>query len=541
MLETLGGPDRRVAMPLLGEDLQALPASRRDRLIVAALVGVAIVLRAPTLGRAYWIDEGISLGIASYPLRQISSLLAHHDGSPPLFYLLLHVWIKVFGTSEVATRFFPFLTALAIIPLAYWAGREIFDRRAGLAAAALFATNPLLNWYSTETRMYPLVVLFSLAGLACTVRAVRGRRPNDLVGAVACATALLYTHDWGLYLVAFTIAVLSARAWRSGDRQLLRGIVGCSAVIGVLFLPWLPSFLSQARHTAAPWAVPPQLRVIVIDPGGAIGGTLGPLVVPLLAFGVWVARRDGMERDRRVVRFLLVVSGITIGGAWLAAHLQPSWAPRYLAIVVAPLLLAAAGALSPTLRGRRIVAAACGLLVVWSIVGTLLPNPSSAYAKSNVAAVAHAAAPYLHPGDVVVVNQTEQLAVLSHYLPKGLVYVTPTGPVATPTYVDWHDIIARLNAADPCLTVAPTLAGLPPGAHVLEVSPLRRLGASGSAWYQAVNGQVRNVDYLLATDPGLSELHSLTEGTQPKPYSAVVGELFVKTGGPNTCQLPQAR
>jgi hypothetical protein len=388
--------------------------------------------------------------------------------------------------------------------------------------------------------MYPLVVLLGLVGLACTVRAVRGRRPGDILGAIASATALLYTHDWGLYLVAFTIAVLLVRAWRCQDRQLLRGVVGSSAVIGVLYLPWLPSFITQTRHTAAPWAVAPALRDVVIDPGGALGGTLGPFVVPLLAFGVWLARHDGTERDRRVVRFLLVVSGITIGGAWLAAQVQPSWAPRYLAIVVAPLLMAASGALSATLRGRRIVATACVLLVAWSIIGTLLPNPSATYAKSNVAAVAHAAAPYLHPGDVVVVNQTEQLAVLSHYLPKGLVYVTPTGPVATASYVDWYDIIARLNAADPCRTVAPTLDALPPGAHVLEVSPLRSLGASGSAWYRAVNGQVRNVDYLMATDPGLAELHSLTEGSQPKPYSPVVGELFVKTGGPNTCQLPPA-
>jgi len=43
---------------------------------------------------------------------------------------------------------------------------------------------------------------------------------------------------------------------------------------------------------------------------------------------------------------------------------------------------------------------------------------------------------------------------------------------------------------------------------------------------------------MMATDPGLSELHSLTQGSSPKPYAPVVGELFVKNGGLSTCQLP---
>ena len=250
--------------PILGEDLRAGSSTHRDRLIVAVLVGAAILLRAPNLGRAYWVDEGISLGIASHPLRQIPTLLRHYDGSPPLFYLLLHVWTEVFGTSEVATHLLPFVTALAVTPAAYWAGREVFNRRAGLLAAALASTNPLLNWYSTETRMYPMMVLFSLIGLTFTVRAVRARQPWDLVGAVVAATALLYTHNWGLYLVGATVVVMVVRAWRSEDRELLRGVLGCSAVVAVLYLPWLPSFVAQAntrrprgpyrRHSSTSWS-----------------------------------------------------------------------------------------------------------------------------------------------------------------------------------------------------------------------------------------------------------------------------------------------
>src|SRR5262249_14398578 len=155
----------------------------------------------------------------------------------------------------------------------------------------------------------------------------------------------------------------------------------------------------------------------------------------------------------------------------------PSWTVRYLAVIVAPFLLAAAGALAWSRPGRAIIAAACVLLGSWSLIGTLLPNPNSAYAKSNVAAVARAAAAHLEPGDVVVVTQTEQVAVLAHYLPKGLVYVTPTGPVRDPYVVDWRNIISRLDQAQPCAAVNPIISTLPFGAHVLEINPVRQLGA----------------------------------------------------------------
>src|SRR5262245_56121753 len=92
---------------------------RRDRTLVAALVVLAITLRAPNLGRAYWIDEGISVGIASHPARQIPGLL-RLDGSPPLFYILLHFWMRLFGTSPVGTHLLVLLVSLLTVPLGYW-------------------------------------------------------------------------------------------------------------------------------------------------------------------------------------------------------------------------------------------------------------------------------------------------------------------------------------------------------------------------------------------------------------------------------------
>lgn len=521
-------------LPLSGLGFRLRRIAERDRVLVAGLVALAFALRAPNLGRSYWIDEGISVGISSHHLGQIPSLLTR-DGSPPLFYMLLHYWMSAFGGSEIATHFLPLFISLAVIPLGYWSGSTLFGRRAGRWAAALMATNPFLAWYSSETRMYPLAIALVTVGLTFAMRAARDRSLRDAVAAVIAYAALLYTHNWGIYATVATVAVLGAKALKNGDRKLARrvGLSGLAAF--ALWLPWFPYFIDQASSTAAPWAVRPNVGNFFADQASVLGGTLNFAVAPLLALGAWFTRGLRPTKEGRVAGLLGATGLLTGIIGFLGAQVEPSWTVRYLAVIVAPLLLGSAGALASSLRGRRILTATCAGLAAWSLIGSILPNPNAPYAKSNVAAIAKAAYPQLAAGDVVVVTQTEQLAVLYHYLPAGLVYVTPTGVVTDPSLVDWRNIVHRLQAADPCTSVDPFIEGLPVGAHVLEVNPVHKLGARGSSWSKAVTGQVHAVDHLLATDPSLVAIGSYAEATSPRPYSPVVGELFRKVAGISPC------
>src|SRR5436189_269824 len=82
-----------VARPALGARL-ATPG------VLVALIAISAFARTRIITTGYWIDEGISVGISSHPLSKIPQLL-REDGSPPLYYVLLHGWIRLFGTSEV--------------------------------------------------------------------------------------------------------------------------------------------------------------------------------------------------------------------------------------------------------------------------------------------------------------------------------------------------------------------------------------------------------------------------------------------------------
>jgi hypothetical protein len=317
------------------------------------------------------------------------------------------------------------------------------------------------------------------------------------------------------------------------------GALGVGAGVLALYSPWLPTFVFQARTTAAPWAVPPAVGDLFADPSSTLAGTLDVVVVPLMALAVVWTRRDRPRADRTTAGLVGAIGLGTIAAGWLASHIEPSWTIRYLAVALAPLLLALAGCLSSTFRGRVSLVVLCTILAAATAVGALLPNANARYAKSNVAAIVAAAGPQLRPGDLVITTQTETLAVLSYYLhaegPEGLSYATPTGLTDQPYVVDWRNIVSRLQHASPCRDLLPALAALPVGAKVLEINPVRSIGASGSAWNLAANAQVVADDAFLARQPGLARVASYAEATKPKPYSAVEGELFIRTAGALTC------
>jgi hypothetical protein len=498
------------------------------------MVMLAAALRLPNLTRKYWVDEGISVGIASHRLSEIPALL-RLDGSPPLFYVILHFWIRTFGSSEVSTHLLSLLSSLVLIPVAWWCARTLFGPTAARYATVLAATNPFLAWFSTETRMYPLICGLAMLGVTMAVRAARDRSGKDAVWAVLLLAALIYSHNWGLYVVAATAVVLLFVAVRKGDLLLGLSVIAGGTAVALLYLPWLPTFFFQVRNTAAPWAIRPSIGDLISDPSSTLAGTLAALVVPLIGLGVvWTWWSSPLEREAPV-DLVGSIGLLTVVAGWVVAQIDPSWTSRYLAVALGPLLLALVGVLGPSRLGRRIMVGCSAALVIWSVIGSLLPAPNARYAKSNVAAVAREARPFLRGGDLVIVTQTEQLAVLAHYLPAGLVYATPTGVVADSHVVDWRNLIQRLSTANACDTIAPAIDGLPVGGHVLVVNPLRQIGASGSTWHKTVNAQVDAINQLLFDAPALKEIGAMAPASTPKPYSAVSGLLFVKERGPTLC------
>src|SRR3954464_62147 len=129
---------------------------------LGALVIVSLLVRTTQLGIGFWIDEGLSGGIADRPLGDIPDALKQ-DGSPPLYYVLLHFWLGLAGDGEQGVRSLSLLFALLAIPPGFWAARAGWGtHRAAWFGAILMTFNPFLTQYAQEARMYALVALLAI-------------------------------------------------------------------------------------------------------------------------------------------------------------------------------------------------------------------------------------------------------------------------------------------------------------------------------------------------------------------------------------------
>jgi MFS family permease len=404
--------------------------------------------------------------------------------------MLLHLYTRAFGVrSEVGLHLFSLAFAVLAIPVAYALAASLFDRRAGLIAAALVATNPYLNQYAQETRMYSLVVLLAIVTTATFVGAfVLGRGRRWTVAYALAQTTLLYTHNWGLFLAAgLALAfVLLARD------KLKEGLLA-AAIVAVLYAPWIPSLVFQARHTGAPWASPPDLADLYEAPQDLFGFTGVYLLLVAGAAGLATLGRRSLQARAALALALAAVTALIV--PWVLSQASPAWSLRYLAVAVGPLLLLAALATS---RAGRIGAAAVALTVLIAM-GKAVPET-----KSNVHSVSAAIAPSLENGDYVISTQPEQVPVLHYYLHDrpGLRFATLFGPVADVGVTDWRDGVERMRRTTPAKDLAPVLDAVPSGGRVALVTPdFSVLGRWKAPWSELVRARSLAWEDAMRRDP----------------------------------------
>ena len=96
------------------------------------LIAISAVIRTRYMSGQFWSEEAIAVGVASHSLGDDLGIL-RLEGSTPLYYFVLHIWISIFGSSETTTHALSLLLGLIAIPMAMWAGWSLFGRRAGIS------------------------------------------------------------------------------------------------------------------------------------------------------------------------------------------------------------------------------------------------------------------------------------------------------------------------------------------------------------------------------------------------------------------------
>lgn len=493
--------------------------------VAAVVVGVVARFVAPT---PLWLDEALSADIAALPVGDLLDALGR-DGHPPLYYLVLHGWMRVVGTGDVAVRALSGLVSVAALPLVYLAGRRRGGPVLATVALTVLALSPFAIRYATEARMYSLVVLEVLLGWLLVDDLVAGRASRWRAPALAVVSgALLLTHYWAVPLLGATVVVLAVAWWRSppggADRRGLRTAGLAVAVGGLAFLPWLPTFADQVAHTGTPWAPPTRPSAAVgavlrdVAGGPLDDGVLAAVVLAVLAVVGLLGRPGGPGRIELVLRTVptvrpeAAVAGLTLVGGATVAYLGGSAVvTRYAAVVLAlVVLVVAAGVVCVT--PTRAQVAVLVVLCATGLTGVVAQLSEDRTQAGDVAAAVEARLAQPGAGErdaAVVVTCPDQLGPataralwgpppLGADPEPGRPAVLAYPALDDPRLVDWYDYADRAAAADPAAAAERVLAEAGPDGSVVLV---------WHTTYRGFEGQCEALrDALSRARPGAEDL-----------------------------------
>ncbi len=455
-MEVLGSSDRETA------SAQGAAAGRVRATLVPILL-LAFLLRVQGLAaQGFWYDEGSSVALAGQSLPQI--LLGKFD-HPPLYHLLLGVWIRLAGNSEFGARYLSVALGLLVVALGGALASALLGRRAGAIAALLLAVSPIEVWYAQEARMYALLGALTLASSICLVRLMGGEgRPRLWLYYTLANVAAIYTHYYGaLILLAQAAWVLLHLAGRR-DWRLARAWVLAQVGLALALVPWLPVVWMYWRAANATyWPGQLSWQYVVAQTGlGFAGAGLTvsdrialPLIVATAGLAVLGLLYGALRREARLGTALLAILIVVPLAAFCGfVHDRPKFSPRYLLVVVPALLgLAAAGvaALWPARVRRWHQALRLGLAML--VAGGLAAG--SAYAATNGARDPalgrddlHGAAAFLTqavaPDEAVILLSGHLLPAFTYYYQRDNCYPIP--PKLTP--VPSVDDVLTLDVLD---------------------------------------------------------------------------------------------
>jgi mannosyltransferase len=220
----------------------ALPTA----LLLLGITLVALAVRLPSFTDSLWGDElSTNFVVNGFGVGGVIHILnGEQEGTPPLYFLL--TWLtKGLGGVE-GLRLVSLLSGLAAIPLVYLVAVRTVGPRAGIVAAALIALSPFQIFYSTEARAYTLSMALALVVCLSLLEAVRGGRRGWWIAYAIAVAAAAYAH-YSTVFVLIGLFLWAFFAHPAARKPLILATIGAA----VLFIPWIPEFLSDRDEPAA--------------------------------------------------------------------------------------------------------------------------------------------------------------------------------------------------------------------------------------------------------------------------------------------------
>jgi mannosyltransferase len=202
------------------------------------------------------LDEPFTIFHAQDSLINILKLPANNEPNPPLFMILLHLWMKMFGVGAYAVRSLPILFSSLTAVILYLTGKRFINFWSGLTASLLFIFSTYHFFFGADTRTYSMLSM-ATAGSLYFLLSIR-ENPNKkryLLGLIISNLVLIYGHyfGWFIIFIQFIVSFLYANN-RPFLKKIWLAIFLCILLYIPMFSILVKQFLISKEST---WVTPP--------------------------------------------------------------------------------------------------------------------------------------------------------------------------------------------------------------------------------------------------------------------------------------------
>ncbi len=233
-------PSARFARTISPAGARGANACSKDVFLLLLLVGFTVgVFALGYMGRALTVDERWTMERITQPIGRMLEEIRHDFVHPPLYYVVLRLWVHLTNPSIFFMRTFSLLFALWAIILISRVGRELFSPREGRWAAFLLAISNFHLYYAVDIRMYSMVAALSLLTHLWFWRAFVHDAGRKSLWAYSVGIILLTgTHYLTWPLVGGQGGYLLLRQRERGHLRSWARSVGGAALLSLVWIMW---------------------------------------------------------------------------------------------------------------------------------------------------------------------------------------------------------------------------------------------------------------------------------------------------------------
>jgi uncharacterized membrane protein len=273
-------------------------------------------------------DEPFSIYHAQFGVATIIEQLKAYN-NPPLFEIILHYWIKLFGISPLAIRMLPLLFGTLCPVALYYLVKKSFSVNSAIASSLLLSFSTLLIYYSHDCRVYTLFMLLSILSMYYYMELIsdtKGKIPR--VFYILVSALLIYAHYFGIIvlLIQFLHLVFCSR------KMFFRFLLYWSCIL-IAYIPHLIVLIERFGYSAkhgtwleAPVGVESLYNMIwSFSNEPMVAVTCIGILVLALVFGIF--NHPALSSKKALIVFWFVVPFF---GMFAVSYWLPMYISRYL-------------------------------------------------------------------------------------------------------------------------------------------------------------------------------------------------------------------